>query len=97
VRAFYQASRESCAKVETFLFRSCRADNLNMTAQTERTLKTLTYGWIFGILVGAFLGWLLVPASFSVEYLTPIFAVGPFVGLIAGGILVRLRRTAPAS
>jgi hypothetical protein len=71
-----------------------RADNLSMTKQTERTLKTLAYGWIFGILAGAFLGWFLVPRSFSVEYLTPIFAVGPFAGLITGGILVRLRRTA---
>jgi hypothetical protein len=68
-----------------------------MRAQTERTLKTLAFAWILGAFAGAFLGWLLVPASFSVEYLTPIVALGPFVGLIAGGILVHLRRTAPAS
>jgi hypothetical protein len=68
-----------------------------MRAQAEHTLKTLAFAWILGGFAGAFLGWLLVPASFSVEYLTPIVAVGPFVGLLAGGILVRLRRTAAAS
>ena len=48
-------------------------------------------------MAGAFLGWLLVPASFSVEYLTPIVAAGPFVGLVAGAIIVHLRGTAAAS
>ena len=68
-----------------------------MRAQTEHTLKTLAFAWILGGFAGAFLGWLLVPASFSVEYLTPIVAAGPFVGLIAGGVLVHLRNTAHSS
>ena len=67
-----------------------------MTLQTERTLKTLGFGWIFGTLASSFLGWLLVPAYFSVEYLTPIVAVGPFVGLIGGAISVTLGHAAPA-
>ena len=67
-----------------------------MTTQTEHTLKTLGYAWILGTMASSFLGWLLVPASFSVEYLTPVVAVGPFVGLIAGGLVLRLRRTVPA-
>jgi hypothetical protein len=80
----------------TCLRGSHRADNWDMTAQTEGTLKTLAFAWILGAFAGAFLGWLLVPASFSVEYLTPIVAVGPFVGLITGGVFVRLRKVAPA-
>jgi hypothetical protein len=60
-----------------------------MTPATERTLKTLAFAWIAGGLAGAFLGWLLVPAVFSVEYLTPIVIAGPFVGLAVGGALTR--------
>jgi len=82
--------------VGTFLFRLDCADNRIMTAHTERLLKTLAYAWILGALASSFLGWLLVPAQFSVEYLTPIVAVGPFVGLIVGATIVRLRRAAPA-
>jgi len=67
-----------------------------MTAQKERTLKTLAFAWVLGGFAGAFLGWLLVPASFSVEYLTPIVAVGPFVGLLAGGVFVHLHKSDPA-
>jgi hypothetical protein len=67
-----------------------------MTLQTRRTLKTLAFAWIAGAFAGSFLGWLLVPASLPVEYLTPIVTVGPFAGLIAGGILVRLHSTTTA-
>jgi hypothetical protein len=62
-----------------------------MTPTTERTLKTLAYAWVVGTLAGAFLGWLLVPAAWSVDDLTPIVVAGPFVGLIAGGTLSRRR------
>jgi hypothetical protein len=68
-----------------------------MTLQAKHTLKTLAFAWVIGGMAGAFLGWPLVPASFSVEYLTPIVAAGPFIGLIAGAILVHLRGTAAAS
>ena len=69
-----------------------------MTPETERTLKTLAYSWIAGGLAGAFLGWMLVPAALSVEYLTPIVATGPFAGLIAAsGVLANRRRAAAAS
>jgi len=67
---------------------------LFMTAATERTLKTLAYSWIAGGMVGAFLGWLLVPAALPVAYLTPIVATGPFAGLIAAsGVLANRRAT----
>ena len=52
-------------------------------------IKTLGYAWIVGACASAFLGWLLVPAALSVDYLTPVGVAGPFVGLVAGGILVR--------
>jgi hypothetical protein len=66
-----------------------------MTPSTERTLKTLAYAWIAGGLAGAFLGWLLVPAALSVDYLTPIVVTGPFAGLIAAsGVLANRRRAA---
>jgi hypothetical protein len=69
-----------------------------MTPATERTLKTLAYSWIAGGLGGALLGWLLVPAALSVEYLTPIVLTGPFAGLIAAsGVLANRRRAASAS
>jgi hypothetical protein len=60
-----------------------------MTPQTERTLKTLAFAWILGGFASAFLGWLLVPATLSVDYLTPVVVAGPFVGLIVGGLLAR--------
>ena len=60
-----------------------------MTRSTERMIKTLGYAWIVGACASAFLGWLLVPAALSVDYLTPVVVAGPFVGLVAGGILVR--------
>ena len=64
-----------------------------MTAATERMLQTLGYAWIVGACASAFLGWLLVPAALSVDYLTPVVVAGPFVGLVTGGILVfTLRR-----
>jgi len=69
-----------------------------MTPATERTLKTLAYFWIAGALGGALLGWLLVPAALSVEYLTPIVLTGPFAGLIAAsGVLANRRRAAATS
>ena len=64
-----------------------------MTPATERTIKTLGYAWIVGACVSAFLGWLLIPAAFPVDYLTPVVVAGPFVGLVAGGILVRTLST----
>jgi hypothetical protein len=69
-----------------------------MTPATERTLKILAYSWIAGAVAGALLGWLLVPAALSVEYLTPIVVTGPFAGLIAAsGVLANRRRTAATS
>ena len=68
-----------------------------MTSATERTLKTLAYSWIAGAMAGAFLGWLLVPAALSVEYLTPIVATGPFAGLIAASGVLASRRHAAQS
>jgi hypothetical protein len=65
-----------------------------MTPATERTITTLGYAWIAGACASAFLGWLLVPAALSVDYLTPVVVAGPVVGLIAGGILVRSLRSA---
>ena len=56
---------------------SSGADKPFMTPSTERTLKTLAYAWIAGGLASAFLGWLLVPATLPVGYLTPIVVVGP--------------------
>ena len=67
-----------------------------MTPATERTLKTLAYSWIAGGLASACLGWLLVPAALSVEYLTPIVVTGPFAGLIAAGGVLANRRASPA-
>jgi hypothetical protein len=52
---------------------------------------TLAYAWIIGAFAGFLFGWLLVPAALPVEYLTPIVTVGPFLGLMVGGILVRVR------
>jgi branched-subunit amino acid ABC-type transport system permease component len=66
-----------------------------MAPSTERTLKTLAYGWIVGSFIGAFCGWMLVPATLSVEYLTPIVVAGPFAGLIAGGIGLRFNAVEP--
>ena len=65
-----------------------------MTPATERTIKTLGHAWIVGACASAFLGWLLVPAALSVDYLTPVVVAGPLVGLVAGGILVRTLRRA---
>ena len=65
-----------------------------MTPVTERTIKTLGYAWIVGACASAFLGWLLVPAAFPVDHLTPIVVAGPFVGLVALCILVRTLRSA---
>ena len=65
-----------------------------MTPATERTIKTLGHAWIVGACASAFLGWLLVPAALAVDYLTPVVVAGPFVGLVAGGILVRTLRRA---
>ena len=67
-------------------------DNVVMTPATERTIKTLGHAWIVGACTSAFLGWLLVPAALSVDYLTPVVVAGPFVGLVAGGIFVRTLR-----
>ena len=64
------------------------ADTSFMTPATERTLKTLGYAWIVGACASAFLGWLLVPAALSVDYLSPIGVAGPFVALVTGGVLV---------
>jgi hypothetical protein len=64
-----------------------------MTPAKERALKTLGYAWIVGTCASAFLGWLLVPAALPVDYLTPIGVAGPFVGLVAGGILVYTLRS----
>jgi hypothetical protein len=63
-----------------------------MTPSTERTLRTLAFSWIAGSLAGAFLGWALVPAALPEQYLTPIVVAGPFIGLIAGGLITRRRR-----
>jgi hypothetical protein len=65
-----------------------------MTAAKERTLEALGHAWIAGTCVSAFLGWLLVPAALPVDYLTPVVAAGPLVGLVAGAILVRTLRRA---
>jgi len=54
----------------------------------------LGYAWIVGACASAFLGWLVIPAAFPVDYLTPTVVAGPFVGLVAGGILVRTLRSA---
>jgi len=54
----------------------------------------LGHAWIVGACTSAFLGWLLVPAAFPVDHLTPIVVAGPVVGLVAGGILVRTLRSA---
>ena len=53
----------------------------------------LGHAWIVGACASAFLGWLLVPAALSVDYLTPIVVAGPFVGLVAGGIFARTLRS----
>lgn len=60
-----------------------------MTAATERAIKAIGYAWLAGACASAFLGWRLIPAAFPVDYLTPIVVAGPFVGLVAGAILVR--------
>ena len=65
-----------------------------MTPATERVVKMLGHAWIVGACASAFLGWLLVPAAFPVDYLTPIVVAGPVVGLVAGGILVCTLRSA---
>ena len=70
------------------------ADKTGMTAATERTIKTLGYAWIAGTCASAFLGWLLVPSALPVHYLTPVVVAGPFVGIVAGGILVLTLRSA---
>jgi hypothetical protein len=70
------------------------ADMVFMTPATERVVKMLGHAWIVGACASAFLGWLLVPAAFSVDYLTPIVVAGPVVGLVAGGILVCTLRSA---
>ena len=67
-------------------------DNVVVTPATERTIKMLGHAWIVGACISAFLGWLLVPAALSVDYLTPVVVAGPFVGLIVGGIFVRTLR-----
>jgi hypothetical protein len=64
-----------------------------MTPATERVVKMLGYAWIVGACASAFLGWLLVPAALSVDYLTPIVVAGPFVGLVAVGIFARTLRS----
>jgi hypothetical protein len=63
-----------------------------MTPATERTLKTMAYSWIAGMLGGALLGWLLVPAALPVDYLTPIVITGPFAGFIAASGVLANRR-----
>lgn len=68
-----------------------------MTTATERTLKTLAFAWILGGFASAFLGWLLVPATLPVAYLTPIVAAGPFLGLMAGGAIAGRRRATARS
>jgi hypothetical protein len=68
-----------------------------MTPATERMLKTLAYAWIAGGLASAFLGWLLVPATLPVGYLTPIVVAGPFTGLITAAALLSRRRATATS
>jgi hypothetical protein len=63
-----------------------------VTPASERVVKTLGYAWIVGTCASAFLGWLLVPAAFPVDHLTPTVMAGPFVGLIAGGIFAHTMR-----
>jgi hypothetical protein len=69
-----------------------QADTLCMTPASERVVQTLGFAWIVGACASAFLGWLLVPATLSVDYLSPVVVAGPFVGLIAGGIFARTMR-----
>jgi hypothetical protein len=64
-----------------------------MTPSTQRTIKTLGHAWIVGACASAFLGWLIVPAAVPVDYLSPIVVAGPFVGLVAGGVLVHTLRS----
>ena len=64
-----------------------------MAPATERVVKMLGYAWIVGACASAFLGWLLVPAALSVDYMTPIVVAGPFVGVVAGAIFARTLRS----
>jgi hypothetical protein len=64
---------------------------------TERTLKTMAYSWMAGMLGGALLGWLLVPAALPVDYLAPILITGPFAGFIAASGVLANRRAMSSS
>jgi hypothetical protein len=61
-----------------------------MTPHTRHILMTLAYAFVAGTLASSSVAWLLVPAQLSVEYLTPITLAGPVVGLLIGGIVVRV-------